>query len=206
MIGYYFDENGWFSMYFSNDMVYMNSVPDDIHKTIDCQKKFYLIENNKFKTIIFPNNTSINIFSNYKIDNTFAIFDFKNIHKIFFYDTESIQESINTKKLLYFFENILFWNIGIYDIETLRQQSFQTLNELDLFSPLYQREQHISGVYDQEFHIWQKIMHYIYEIDVLSQFSSIDIKDMPDETKLIVLHQFNQFMIQNKFLLIHALS
>ena len=75
LIGYYFDEIGWHPMFLDNNIVYIYENVDEIEKEIDTNRKFLILQNKKMKTIVFPNATSINIFSNYRID-FFSVFDF----------------------------------------------------------------------------------------------------------------------------------
>ena len=136
---------------------------------------------------------------------SFLYLIFKNIHKICLYDTDGIQENLNTKQLLYLFENVLYWNIGIYDIEILRHEQFDQLNEFDLFSPLLQKEQYISSI-DCNLEKWNEILLHLDRFKKLKSFAAFDWNTLSKENQMLLLHYFNQYINKDRYLIDLILS
>ena len=72
----------------------------------------------------------IPIFSNIKLD-SLSMFNFKNIHQMYIYNSQNFIQHFNKEKLLHIATNILQWNIDSLDIENLAAIYAEDISQIE---------------------------------------------------------------------------
>lgn len=175
IVGWFYDNKGWRSIMtdLSNEKL---SVSNDIHKdtkNINGGNKFYVLDNKLFKIIIFKNNQMIPIFSNIKL-NSLSMFNFKNIHQMYIYNSQNFIQHFNKEKLLHIATNILQWNIDSLDIENVMKKSYSEIKENELLQPL-KNDIIILEAHTIDISIWNNILSLYKEYHELTDFPILNI-------------------------------
>lgn len=174
-VGWFFDNKGWRSIIINEnktELIVSNNIEKE-HKNINGGNKFYVLDNKLFKIIIFKNNQMIPIFSNIKLTNI-SMFNFKNIHQMYIYNSGNFIQNLNKEKLLHITTNILQWNIDKSDLDNIMIKSYDNIKENELLQPL-KNDSIILEPHTIDISIWNNILCLYKEYNEFLNFPNINI-------------------------------
>lgn len=189
--GWFFDTKGWRSILKSSitkNELFVSTKIDNHRKNLNGGNKFSILDNRLFKVVIFKNNQTIPIFSNVKF-NHISMFNFKNIHQMYVYNSNKFIESFHKEKLLHITNNILQWNINVTDIDNIMSKQYSNINENELLQPL-KNDTIILNTNMLDITIWNNLMLLILEYTEICEFGSVNIQS--SSYNRILRHQIIQ--------------
>lgn len=177
IIGWYYDTKGWRSIMTnssnSNESLIVSKNIQNDNKNLSGGNKFYVLDNKLFKIIIFKNNQMIPIFSNIRL-NYLSMFNFKNIHQMYIYNSNNFIQHFNKEKLLHIATNILQWNIDTVDLDNVMTKNYDRIKENELLQPL-RNDTIILQPNEIDISIWNNILSLYKEYNELNDFPIVNI-------------------------------
>lgn len=199
IIGWFYDTKGWRTIMTdtSNETLLVSKNIEKDTKNLNGGNKFYILDNTLFKIIIFKNNQIIPIFSNIKL-NYLSMFNFKNIHQMYIYNSQNFIQHFNKEKLLHIATNILQWNIDNVDLNNIMTQNYDKIKENELLQPL-RNDTIILQPNEIDISIWNNILSLYKEYNELVNFPILNIysKSYNRVLRYQLIKQTKNYIIQN---------
>lgn len=202
LCGWFFDKNGWKGLYVdpndTNHCMYYDPLFVTENKNINGGSRFSMIENENRKSIILKNNTIVHIYSNYSVEKI-SMFQFRDINRLFVYDSMNIKSSFYLEKLLHLLNNVVLLDIDLFTLQTLFTQNYEQLYNHDLSHPLSLESLYIDN-FPSDILLWEDLIQRLKENKKIDSFPFIPTDSLNKSNKEFVLNYVYNYINNDSFM------